>query len=50
MKKWRVWKDISLVVDIEAATEEEAIDQMLDMDDNTFEVTICDYGAEENEE
>lgn len=47
MKLYRVWKTLSLHVDVEAETEEGAIEAMLDMDDNEFVVDDCDYGADE---
>jgi hypothetical protein len=42
--KYTVWKDLSLRVEVEADSEEEAIDKMLDMDDTTFDVVDSDWG------
>lgn len=45
MKKYRVWKTLSLEVTVEAESEDGAIEKMIDMDDLTFTVTECDYGV-----
>ena len=45
MATYTVWKDLSLRVDVEAESAEEAIDKMLDMDDTEFEVAACSHGA-----
>lgn len=50
MKTFRVWKTLGLHVDVEAETVEGAINKMLDMDDTTFVVDDCDYGADEIED
>lgn len=45
MKRWTVRKTLELEVIVEAETEQEAVDKMLDMDDNQFVVIECDYEA-----
>ena len=46
MPVFRVWKTLHLHVDIGADSPEEAVEEMLDMDDDTFVVDDCDYGAD----
>lgn len=45
MATFNIYKTLHLRVEVEAGSEEDAISAMLEMDDNTFEVLECDYGA-----
>lgn len=45
MPKFLVEKELVLEVVVEAATPQEAIDKMLNMDDGDFALSHCDYNV-----
>lgn len=46
MPRYTVFKEMLLSVEVEADSPEEAREEMLDMDDNTFAVVECDHWVE----
>jgi len=47
MRKFWAWRTLHLRADIEAESEEEAMDIATDLADNEFELVDCSSGVEE---
>lgn len=43
MSRYVIYKDLRLMVTVEAESAQEAWEQQLELDDNTFDVVDCDY-------
>lgn len=48
-KKFTIYKDLRLKVEIDAEDAQEAYDTQLELDDNTFQVLECEYSVFDSE-